>query len=284
MSGLEGKSVVITGAGNGIGAAYARAAAAAGAQVVVNDINAEAAHAMVDQIRRAGDRAIAQPGDIRSPDAAAALIKRCIAEFGAIDGLVNNAAISRADTAWEAKADDLRAMLEVNVLGLFHCGQAALGAMMAQGSGSIINITSGAHTGQPTLGCYGATKGAVASLTYTWAGELRDHGVRVNAVSPVGMSAMGSIPGLPPAEANAPAVLFLLSDRSRDVTGQILRIHGSRLSLMCHPANRAPVLERTSWTMDTVAEAFNDTLGALQLPTNVATYDVANVETGFGAW
>src|SRR5579863_389755 len=207
MSDLEGKSVVITGAGNGIGAAYARAAAAAGAQVIVNDIVAQDAEAMAQLIRRAGGRAVAQPGDIRSPSAAAALIDRCIAEFGAITGLVNNAAISRANTAWEAKADDFRAMLEVNVMGLFHCGQAALKPMMAQGSGSIINITSGAHTGQPTLGCYGATKGAVASLTYAWAGELRESGIRVNAVSPVGMSRMGNNPGLPPAEANAPAVL-----------------------------------------------------------------------------
>lgn len=92
----------------------------------------------------------------------------------------------------------------------------------------------------------------------------------------------GNSPALPPPEANAPAVLFLLSDRSRDVTGQIVRIHGNHLSLMCHPANRAPVLERDGWTLDLVADAFDDRLGALQLPANVATYEVSSVETGFG--
>lgn len=284
MNRLQGKAVVITGAGQGIGAAYAREAAAAGAHVVVNDIDAEAAEAIVAQIRIVGGTAVAHPADVRDPHAATALIQRCISEFGTLSGLVNNAAICLGEPIGNSNVEQLRAMLDVNVVGVFNCARAALDPMLAQGDGSIVNITSGAQTGQSGLSLYGATKGAVASLTYAWAGELRGRGVRVNAVSPVGSSPMSNFNDkLPPPEANAPAVLFLLSDHARDVTGQVIRIHGRLLSIMAHPANRAPIVENESWSLDKVAAAFRDTLGALQLPTDVATYEIVNVQTGFGA-
>ena len=136
----------------------------------------------------------------------------------------------------------------------------------------------GAQTGQPGLSLYGATKGAVASFTYAWADELRGRGVRVNAISPMASSPMSNFRAdLPPPEANAPPVMYLLSDLSKGVTGQVVRIVGDRLSLMGHPANRAPVLQRDGWSLDTVAEAFGTTLAALQVPTNVATYDIVSV-------
>lgn len=282
---LIGKTVVITGAGSGIGAAYAREAAGAGAHVVVNDIDAGRAEDCAAAIRDNGGRAIAQAGDVCIAADAEALIERCISEYGSITGLVNNAAVMTTASIEKSTADDFRRMLEVNVIGLFNCCRAALDPMVAQGSGSIINVTSGSHTGQANHSSYGASKGAVASLTYAWADELRGRGVRVNAMSPVGRSGMTlNSYRYPDPEANAPAVLYLLSDASRDVTGQILRIHGEKLSIMAHPANRKPVLQRDGgWTLDTVADAFQTTLGALQLPTNVATYDIVAVEAGFGA-
>lgn len=284
MTDLQGKSVIITGAGQGIGAAYAREAAAAGAAVVVNDINAAAAKTVAAEIVKNGGHAVSHPADIRDPEAAYALVERCKAEFGQVSGLVNNAAIQIEGPVESTNVDQLRAILEVNVIGLFNCARAALDIMIAQGHGSIVNITSGAHTGQPNLSLYGTTKGAVASLTYGWAAELREKGIRVNAVSPVGSTPMSRFnEHLPAPEANAPAVLFLLSDHASDVTGQIVRIHGRRLSIMAHPANRAPVLENDRWTLSSVAEAFANTLGALQLPTNVATYEITSVTTGFGA-
>jgi NAD(P)-dependent dehydrogenase (short-subunit alcohol dehydrogenase family) len=280
LADLAGLSVVITGAGGGIGAAYARTAAQAGAKVVVNDVNREGAETVVSEIRAAGGVAVAEIQDIRDPAAAEALIQRCISEFGAITGLVNNAALF-VDTPFERESvDNLRRLLEVNVVGLFNCARAAVGPMLGQGKGSIVNVTSGAQTGQPGLSVYGATKGAVASFTYAWAGELKGRGVRVNAISPMASSPMSNFnPDLPPHEANAPPVLYLLSDRSKDVTGQVVRIVGNKLSLMGHPANRAPILEREVWTLDTVAEAFDQTLGTLQVPTNVATYDIVSVRT-----
>jgi NAD(P)-dependent dehydrogenase (short-subunit alcohol dehydrogenase family) len=278
MADLEGKAVVITGAGQGLGAAYAKAAAAAGAKVVVNDVDAIAAERVAEEIRAAGGAAVAEPQDIRDFEAAQALVGRCLAEFGAITGLVNNAAQFARQPFETESVDQVRAFLETNVVGVFNCARAAVEPMLRQGGGSIVNITSGAHAGQPGLSTYGATKGAVASFTYGWAGELRDRGVRVNAISPMASTSMSDFnPNLPPPEANAPAVLYLLSDLSKQVTGQILRINGRQLSLMCHPAIRAPALERDVWTLESVAAAFEDKLAALQLPTNVATYEITAV-------
>lgn len=275
---LEGQSVVITGAGGGLGKAYALAAALLGARIVVNDVNRDAAEAVAAQIRRADGAAVAQCCDIRDPQAAGALVGRCVKEFGSITGLVNNAGVFFNEPFGETSLEHLRLLLDVNVVGTFNCAQAALAPMLEQGGGSIINITSGAHTGQPGLSSYGASKGAVASFTYGWACDLKDTGIRVNAVSPLAFTAMAKdLPHLPPPEANVGAVLYLLSERSRHVSGQIVRIAGKKLSLMCHPANRAPVLERDEWSLDAIAEAFETTLAARQLPLNVVTYEVSRV-------
>jgi NAD(P)-dependent dehydrogenase (short-subunit alcohol dehydrogenase family) len=178
-------------------------------------------------------------------------------------------------------------MLEVNVVGVFNCARAAVAPMLTRGRGAIVNVTSGAQTGQEWLGAYGASKGAVASLTYAWAAELVAGGVRVNAFSPRASGVMSEAiepflrasghafhaADLPPPEANVPVVLFLLSARANGVTGQVVRIDGGKLSLMSHPAIRLPVLERHSWTLESVAAAFDAVLGTRQLPTGVATYE-----------
>jgi NAD(P)-dependent dehydrogenase (short-subunit alcohol dehydrogenase family) len=281
MTALSGEAVVITGAGAGIGAACARAAGAAQAQVVVNDINTAAAEAVAAQIRAAGGRAVAQPGDVSRPESAEALVKRCIAEFGFISGLVNNAGICLWGQLEEANFEDVRRMIEVNVFGVFNCARAAVGPMLSRGRGSIVNITSGAQAGMKALGAYGASKGAIASFTYCWAAELKDRGVRVNAVSPMAVTAIASadLPDHPPPEANAPIVLYLLSERAKNVTGQVVRSHGRQLCLMSHPAIKAPVLERDGgwWTIDGVAEAFDRTLAPHLLPTGLAVYEIAKV-------
>lgn len=279
MTDLAGLPIVITGAGRGMGAAYAHAAAALGAQVIVNDLDADVAEQVTHDIREQSGRAIAVQADIRDPRQAERLIQRCIAEFGSIGGLVNNAALCTKAPFAEETLDALRALIDTNIIGLFNCGRAAIGPMLAQGNGSIINITSGAQCGQDGLSSYGATKGAVASFTYAWAGELRNSGVRVNAISPMASTRMSDFsPDLPPPEANVPPVMFLLSERSKGLTGQVIRIIGNKLSIMSHPANRAPVLTSGGWSLDSVADAFDTTLRALELPTNVATYEIAAVQ------
>ncbi|MES2246432.1 MAG: SDR family oxidoreductase [Pseudomonadota bacterium] len=280
---LRGKAVVITGAGQGLGAAYARLAAAEGASVLVNDIDAAAAQAVVQGIEAAGGQAVANAADISSWAGAADLVGECIGRFGTIDGLVNNAArfyMARPEDEEEAA---MRALLAVNVLGTAFCGVHALRHMLARGRGAIVNVTSGSQTGTTLQGMYGASKGAVASLTYSWSVDAAPHGVRVNAVSPMAKTPMADLArsyftdrhrtpwpqvAVSP-EDNAPVVAYLLSDAAQGVNGQVVRIDGDRLSLMTHPAVLHPPLESARWGVDEVAQAFEAQLKSRQLPVGV---------------
>lgn len=273
---LDGKAIAITGAGDGLGAAYARQVAALGASVLVNDIDASAAARTVAGIDAAGGRAVALAGDVSDWGFGAGLVGACIDAFGAIDGLVNNAGLLRPALLEAVTEADFRRMIAVNLLGTAACAQAAAQWMRTAGrGGSILNVTSGSQAGDVALGAYGSTKGAVASLTYSWAMELRDTGIRMNALSPLAETAMAAqnahlmalqgrnrevhYQSLPPAEVNAPVVAFLLSDAARGVNGQVIRIAGRQLSFVTHPLIAAPVIE-DDWTCDSVADAFAGTL------------------------
>ena len=131
---LEGKAIVITGAGRGLGEAYALHAARAGACVVVNDIDGEQAEAVADRIGRCGGRAVASAQSVRDPDQASGVVERCLAEFGKVDGLVNNAALNYGALPWDEDVDVARELIEVNVLGVLYCGIAAARVMHTQGA------------------------------------------------------------------------------------------------------------------------------------------------------
>lgn len=278
---LAGKAVVITGAGRGLGAAYARLASTEGAAVVVNDIDAAAAEAVTAEIVAAGGRALAVPGDVGDWAFAERLVARCTEAFGAIDGLVNNAGVLRPARIEDLTEADARRMLDTNLLGTIACGVAAAKRMLKQGHGAIVNVASGSQTGDIALSGYGATKGGVASLTYAWAMECAGRGVRVNAVSPLADTDMAKANAafmavqmanrdvvygaLPPPRVNAPVVAYLLSDRAQAINGQVVRIAGRQLSFVTHPMIAEPVLEG-DWTLEAVAAAFAATLGPRQLP------------------
>jgi NAD(P)-dependent dehydrogenase (short-subunit alcohol dehydrogenase family) len=185
---LSSKAVVITGAGRGIGAVVAKAVAAAGAAVVVNDVDAgpgnECLDECLDAIRAAGGRALAHVADITVWSQAEGLIERCLGEFGKIDGLVNNAGVHLLKHSWEMDEASGRKTLDVNVLGTLACSERALKAMRQQGFGSVVNTTSGSQLGHEYRPDYRASKGAVSSFTFTAAIEMRGTGVRVNAMSP----------------------------------------------------------------------------------------------------
>lgn len=280
---LLDKTVLVTGAARGLGAAYAVECARQGAAVVVNDLDADAAEATAATIAADGGRAVAVQADVRRVPDAERLVERTVAEYGRIDGLVNNAGVFRMNTLLELDPQELRLLLETNVVGTFLCASAAARRMVAQGSGAILNVTSGAHAGIPMMGGYAATKGAVASATYTWAQELAGSGVRVNAVSPQARTRMSDItaayltdhghplyPGTQPeAESNAGTVAFLLSDRATDVTGQVVRIEGTQLALMSHPCVVLPLSTREAWPAEAVADAFAEDLGERQQPTGI---------------
>ena len=270
---LAGKAIVVTGAGQGLGLAYAQRAAALGASVVVNDLDGDNAAAAVRSIVDAGGSAISVVGSVADWDVAAELTNACIRQFGAIDGLVNNAALHHLEFPWDETEDQMRRIFEVNVLGTMYCGTHALRAMKAQRRGAIVNVASGAHIGLALRATYGATKGAVASLTYGWALEAMPHNVRINAISPTASTPMtkasaddearfpesARLPGkgAPPASV-APMVTFLLSDLAEGVTGQIVRMTGRTINLVDHPSNAAPVEESEAWTEPTIAAAFKD--------------------------
>lgn len=281
---LDGLAVVITGSGRGIGAACALHAASLGAMVVVNDVDAVNAEAVAQEIRLSGGVAVSHQADVAVRAGAAALIRRCVTEFGRIDGLVNNAALMSLGRLEDHDEAHLRHLLDVNVVGGFNCAAEAIVAFYAQGSGSIVNVTSGAHLGMAGAGGYAATKGAVASMTYSWAADAAGTGVRVNALSPLAISAMSAqtqaylrATGLtdlvieaPTAAESAPAVCYLLSAASAHLSGQVVRADGPRLSLMAHPAIAQPVLQRESWSADDIARAFAVTLDHRQSPIGLA--------------
>jgi len=272
MGALTGKAVAITGAGRGLGAAYARLAAAHGAHVLVNDIDALEAEATAAAIREAGGRASVQVCDISDWDGAQAVVAACIQAFGAIDGLVNNAGVSSLGDPLEQDVADIRRMVEINLLGSAYAGLAAARAMAAQGhGGAIVNTVSGAQCGSAGMAGYGATKGGVASLTYGWALDLARHGVRVNAVSPLAFTRQATAlhPDLhrdKPPEVVAPAVVYLLSDLSRGVNGQVVFVNGQEMALMSHPAISMPSVRRARWTVEAVADAFAGDLAHRQAP------------------
>jgi NAD(P)-dependent dehydrogenase (short-subunit alcohol dehydrogenase family) len=263
---LTGRAVVVTGAGRGLGRAYALHAADAGAAVVVNDIDASATEHVVAEIEKAGGTAIADTHSVADAAGAAELIERCVSRFGNLDGLVNNAGIFHQAEPWAEDLARIRALVEVNLLGTIHCGLAAIARLREAGkAGSIVNVTSGTHLGHPGTAVYGATKGAVASLTYGWALDLLPLGIRVNAISPLAVTDMK----LPPYDGHAQpdevaaVVTFLLSDAAKGVTGQIVRRARRGLGILRHPAV-GDMLEADRWEVADIDKALRTSMGALE--------------------
>jgi NAD(P)-dependent dehydrogenase (short-subunit alcohol dehydrogenase family) len=248
---LEGKVVLVTGASMGIGAATALACAQEGAQVITCARNEARGEAAIDAIRAAGGSARfirADIGDEAEVDRMFAAIR---ADYGRLDGAVNNAAmeIALAPTA-DISLDDFDAIVRVNLRGAFHCLREELRIMREQGAGSVVNVTSVAGVdGIDNSGPYCATKHALVGLTKCAAMEMGKLGVRVNNVAPgaTGTEMMdehlSQIAGameivlkkIPmdriarPAE-TADSIVWLLSDRSSYITGQTILVDGGMMA------------------------------------------------------
>lgn len=267
MGHLEGKSIVITGAGRGLGRSFAIDAAREGASVVVNDIDEAEAQAVVREITDAGGAAFADGSNVADWEQSSHLIESCVERFGSLDGLVNNAAVFYTSPPWDEEEANLRRIVEANVLGVMFTGAHAARQMREQGFGSLLNVTSGAHIGISRMGAYGATKGAVASITYSWALDLSPLGIRVNAISPrattrmadVGRAAGTSFSSVSP-DLTAPLVTFLMSDLSAGITGQIVRLDEGSLTLVAHPKILPNPESAAGWTVESIAAAFDRSL------------------------
>jgi NAD(P)-dependent dehydrogenase (short-subunit alcohol dehydrogenase family) len=288
---LSGRRVVVTGAGMGLGAAYAEAAARAGAAVLVNDLDGELAEATATRIDAAGGRAVAFAGDVADWQAAGDIVERCIVELGGIDGLVNNAGIvGRLRPMFEETEDVARRVIDVNVLGTLFVGVHAARAMVkAGGGGTIVNVSSGNQCGHALLSTYGASKGAVSSLTYAWAADLAEYGIRVNAISPNAFThqieevieQLGYNPEdrrYPSPHDNAAVVTFLLSDASAKLNGQIIRVDSGRVSVMAHPMVVAPRMPLERVSVEALVAAFDDGLDAHLQPLGVATAEISHIQ------
>jgi 3-oxoacyl-[acyl-carrier protein] reductase len=226
---LEGKVAVISGSTRGIGRAMAETFASEGARVVVNgrkDDDAQAASAAIPG-------SIGIGGDMSEQPAIDALVARVTGEFGRIDILVNNAAISRRSAVTRVTDDEWTDVIGINLTGPMYLTRAVVPIMKKQGRGVILNVISGAGTAGTTgFSSYAASKGGLVGLTMTWAKELTRFGIRVNALSPSALTDM--MRQLPPEllgpmeeslgtpEVVADVALFLVSDLGKSVNGQIV--------------------------------------------------------------
>lgn len=286
---LQGRRIVVTGAGIGLGAAYARQAAAEGASVVVNDLDPVTAERTAEFIRQEGGDAISFAADVADWDSAANLIDACVTRFGSIDGLVNNAGIiGQVGSMLDTEPAAVGTVLRVNVQGTVFPSVHAARAMVASGRGTIVNVSSGNQSGHLGFASYGASKGAVSSLTYAWAAELGEKGIRVNAISPNARTRMtadleAQLGGNPeerdyPSESdNAAVVLFLLSDRSRRLNGQVVRVDSGLVSVTSHPfvvEPRVPV----EYSVGAIATIFDNELADRLQPVGISLADVAHRE------
>lgn len=259
---LEGKAAVVTGGGRGIGRGHCLALAEAGAGVIVNDIDPEAAAEVVAAIEAAGGQASASDANIGSRAGAEALVGTCIDRFGRIDAMVNNAGNLRDRSFLKMSDEEFDQVWTVHVKGTFWCSQAAARAMREAGrGGAIVNTTSGAHFGSFGQTNYAASKGAIASMTYTWALELARYGIRVNAIGPTGTTRMSDtfagekLPFVDP-ELNGPLVSFLASDLAEAVSGQIFGSGGERVAHMVQPHYGKTLVREGGWTLEALAEHF----------------------------
>ncbi|MCC3315036.1 SDR family NAD(P)-dependent oxidoreductase [Nocardia africana] len=183
---VAGKAAIVVGGGNGIGRAVAVELARQGAGVVVNSRSGAAVDAVVDEIRAAGGRAVGVAGSAADEAIADALVGGCVESFGAVDVLVNCAGIAEPahSSILDISTVDWRAQLDSHLTTVFNTCRAVAPLMVARGAGSIVNTGSFAYLGDYGGTGYPAGKGAVASLTLAMAAELKEHGIRVNAICP----------------------------------------------------------------------------------------------------
>ncbi|AOE83967.1 SDR family oxidoreductase [Pseudomonas sp. TCU-HL1] len=244
------RSVIITGAGGGLGRAYALAFAAEGAKVLVNDINLPAAEAVVAQIRAAGGQAIANNGDITNYAAAGEIVRQAIEAFGDLHVLVNNAGICRDRMFASLTEADWDAVMAVHLKGHFCLASHAVKHWREQAKGGvavkarIINTSSGAGL-QGSIGQsnYAAAKGGIAALTLVQAAELARYGITANALAPAARTGMtedvfAEVMKKPEdgfdhfaPENVAPLVVWLGSEDSQAITGRMFEVEGGKLSI-----------------------------------------------------
>jgi NAD(P)-dependent dehydrogenase (short-subunit alcohol dehydrogenase family) len=292
---LAGKVAIVTGSGRGIGREHAIALADEGARIVVNDIGVErdgtgGAHGPADEvvahIREGGGDAVASYDDVSDYEAAGSLIKTAVDSFGRLDILVNNAGTFQYRLFHDLSEEQWDGLLGVHLYGTFNTCHHAAKVMMAQRYGRIINTASSQWRNPEGRANYGAAKGAIVSLTWGLAFELRNHGITVNAIAPMGATRgfgdetyrnmladagldrkkdaaeQGDNRAAP--EFVSPTVVYLASDRAKDINGVVFRVGSGKVGRYSHPTEIRTLYREagneTPWTLDELDDLLQSTV------------------------
>ena len=275
---VEGKVVLVTGAGGGIGREIALLMARHGAKVVVNDIGASLsgdgkdagpAGQVVGEIQAFGGEAVANTDSVADPASAERIIDAALTAFGRIDCIVNNAGILRDRFFHKMSVDDWDSVLKVHLYGSYFVSRAVAQHFKEQASGSMVHMTStSALVGNIGQANYSAAKLGLVGLSKSIALDMQKFNVRSNCIAPFAWSRMTSnIPADTPAERArverlklmtaakiAPLAVYLASDAASDVNGQIFTVRSNEIFLMSQPRPVRSVHRGEGWTPETIAQ------------------------------
>jgi NAD(P)-dependent dehydrogenase (short-subunit alcohol dehydrogenase family) len=274
---LKGKVAVITGGGDGLGRGIALEMVAAGASIVVNDINHGDANKVVGEIKKAGGAAVANYDSVATMQGGANIIKTAVASFGRVDILVNCAGNFKAVSTVDTTEDVWDSIIAVHLKGHFACSQAAVKEMLKQKSGRIINISSRSATFGAASLPYSAAKAGILGITSMMSVELKDKGITVNVVLPSAHTKLFS--GGPPNIGDnmpvakdrdpgyvAPLVAYLATDEARNITGRYFYSSGGDICIYAHPfqlPGESHLLLRKMgrWTLDDLDQVMLPLIG-----------------------
>jgi NAD(P)-dependent dehydrogenase (short-subunit alcohol dehydrogenase family) len=275
---VDGKVVIVSGAGGGIGRDIALLMASHGASVVVNDIGASLsgegrdvgpAQRVVDEIKAAGGQAVADTHSVAEGSDAALIVRSALDAFGRIDCVVNNAGILRDRFFHKMSFEEWDAVIKVHLYGAYHVSRAAAVHFKEQASGTLIHMTSTSGLiGNLAQANYSAAKLGVVALSKSIALDLQKFNVRSNCIAPFAWSRMvSSIPTDTPGQQArvekirqmtpakiAPLAVYLASDASRDVNAQVFAVRNNEISLMSQPRPLRSIHRGEGWTPQAIAE------------------------------
>jgi NAD(P)-dependent dehydrogenase (short-subunit alcohol dehydrogenase family) len=287
---LNGKVVVVTGAGGGLGREFALAAGAAGAYVVVNDIgtaldgtgaDTDPAKQVVAEIESAGGVAVANTDSVATWETARRIVATAIDAFERVDVVINNAGILRDRLFFAMTEEDWRSVIDVHLHGSFFVSRAAAERMKQQEAGAFVHITSTSGlVGNLGQANYSAAKLGIVALSRSIALDMARFGVRSNCIAPFAWSRMtASIPAKgAEGEARvarlqrmqggqvAPLAVYLASDAASAVTGQVFTVRGNEIFLMSQSRPLRSVHRSEGWTPGTIGEHALPALGAQLYP------------------
>ena len=299
---MEGKVVVVTGAGRGIGREIALAMAREGAAVVVNDlgstVNGEGkdesvAQQVANEIRSAGGDAIANTDSVAEWESASNIVEQAVQSFGRIDAVVNNAGILRDRIFHKMEPEEWDAVVKVHLYGAFYVSRAAAGYFRKQESGAYVHMSSGSGLfGNYGQANYGAAKLGIVGLSRQIALDMARYRVRSNCIAPSAFSRMiEAIPTNTPEQAAhvemrrqkmtpaqiAPMAVFLSSDAAKEVTGQIFSVRANEIFLISQPRPIRSAHHGEGWTpqliRDRVLPAFKASFTPLERSRDVLSWE-----------